>query len=50
MTPESLVRTLEDFLATARDAVILEDGAVLFALAQSKYSISGEHNKCLLHI
>jgi len=39
-----------DFLASARDAVIIEDGAVVFDLAQSKYSISGEHNKCLLHL
>ena len=50
MTPEFLVRTVEDFLGCARDAVIVEDGAVVFDLAQSKYSISGERNKCLLHL
>ena len=50
MTPESLVRTVEDFLVCAHDAVIIEDGAVVFDLAQSKYSISGERNKCLLHL
>lgn len=50
MTPESLVRTVEDFLLCAHDAVIIEDGAVVFDLAQSKYSISGERNKCLLHL
>ncbi len=50
MTPESLVRTVEDFLLCARDAVIIEDGAVVFDLAQSRYSISGERNKCLLHL
>ena len=50
MTPEQLTRILEDFLATAQNAVILEDNSVLFDLAQSKYSISGEHNKCLLHV
>jgi hypothetical protein len=50
VTPESLVRTVEDFLVCARDAVIVEDGAVVFDLAQSKYSISGERNKCLLHL
>ena len=50
MTPESLVHTVEDFLLCARDALIIEDGAVVFDLAQSKYSISGEHNKCLLHL
>ena len=28
----------------------VEDGAVAFDLAESKYSISGEYNKCLLHL
>ena len=50
MTPESLVNSLQEFLSSACDAVILEDGGVIFDLAQSKYSISGEHNKCLLHV
>ena len=49
MTPEDLIRTVEDFLAGARDAVVLDDGAVLFDLAQAKYSVSGERHKCLLH-
>jgi hypothetical protein len=44
------VRTVEDFLVCARDAVIIEDGAVVFDLAQARYSISGERNKCLLHL
>ena len=44
------MRTVEDFLVCACDAVIIEDGAVVFDLAQSRYSISGEHNKCLLHL
>jgi hypothetical protein len=30
--------------------VVLEDGAVAFDLGQSKYSISGESNQCLLHL
>jgi hypothetical protein len=50
MTPESLTRTLQDFLAEASGAVVLENGAVVFDLTQSKYSISGEYNKCLLHL
>jgi hypothetical protein len=50
VNPESLVRTIEDFLTCAHDAVIIEDGVAVFDLAQSKYSISGERNKCLLHI
>ncbi len=50
MTPESLVKTLQQFLLSARDAVIIEDGAVILDLAESKYSVSGEHNKCLLQL
>jgi hypothetical protein len=49
MTPDALTRTLQDFLSDASGAVVLEDGAVTFDLERAKYSISGEHNKCLLH-
>ena len=48
--PESLVRTLRDFLAGSRDALVSEDGAVLFDLRDARYSISSEHGKCLLHL
>jgi hypothetical protein len=47
---ETLTRTLQDFLAEASGAVVFEDGAVAFDLARAKYSISGEHSKCLLHL
>src|SRR5579862_8006547 len=50
MNPEMLARTLDEFLGEASGAVVLEDGAVAFDLAEAKYSISGEHNKCLLHL
>jgi hypothetical protein len=50
MTPEVLGRTVADFLVEAAGAVVLEDGAVAFDLAQARYSISGEYNKCLLHL
>ena len=30
--------------------MVREQGAILFDLAQSRYSISGEYNKCLLHL
>jgi hypothetical protein len=50
MTPESLSQMLSDFLNGARAAVVVEDGAIAFDLAESKYSISGEYNKCLLHL
>ncbi len=50
MNPDLLTRTVQDFLNEATGAVVLEDGAVAFDLAQSRYSISGEYNKCLLHL
>lgn len=50
VTPDALTRTVQDFLSEASGAVVLENGALAFDLAQSKYSISGEYNKCLLHL
>jgi hypothetical protein len=50
VSTDSLVRTLEDFLTASSSAVIVENGAVLFDLARSKYSISGERDKCVLHL
>lgn len=45
-----LARELEDFLATAPRACVLEEGETLFDLTAAKYSISGENGKCLLHL
>ena len=50
MTPDSLSRILSDFLDGSQVAVVVEDGAIVFDLAEAKYSISGEYNKCLLHL
>jgi hypothetical protein len=50
VTPQALTRTVQDFLCEAAGAVVLENGAVAFDLAQSKYSVSGEYNRCLLHL
>ena len=50
MTSEALVRAVEEFLSGARDAVVLENGAVTFDLGSAKYAVSGEHNKCVLHL
>jgi hypothetical protein len=36
--PQALTRTVQDFLSQAAGAVVLENGAVAFDLAQSKYS------------
>src|SRR5580698_4440351 len=50
MNAEALISTLRDYLADASGAVVLEDGAVTFDLERAKYSISGERDKCLLHL
>ena len=50
MSPETLARSIEDFLADAPDSVVVEDGQVAFDLAEAKYSISSEHGKCVLHL
>jgi hypothetical protein len=50
MTPESLSRLLEEFTGGSRHAVVVEDGGRIFDLADSKYSVSGERSKCLLHL
>jgi hypothetical protein len=50
MTAESLGRLLEEFLGGSRHAVVLEDGARIFDLSESKYSVAGEYNTCLLHL
>ena len=50
MTTETLASTLEGFLSDSSGAVVIEDGAVVFDLGQAKYSVSGESNKCLLHL
>ncbi len=50
MTPESLSTMVAGFLDGSRAAVVVEDGAVVFDLADAKYCISGEYNKCLVHL
>jgi hypothetical protein len=50
MTPDLLARSLQEFLAASRSAVVLEDGQVLFDLEASQYSISSEKDRCLLHL
>ena len=50
MAPEDLARTLEDFLAGARDAVVLEEGKVIFDFGRARYSVTAQRGKCVLHL
>jgi hypothetical protein len=50
MTSDLLARSLHEFLAASRGALVLEDGLVLFDLATAQYSVSTEKDRCLLHL
>jgi hypothetical protein len=41
---------LEDFLAQHPQATILEDGRVIFDMYSSRYSLTTERGRCLLHL
>lgn len=49
MNSQALAGTLETFLSGCTGALVRENGAVLFDLAEARYSVSGENNKCLIH-
>lgn len=48
--PEHLTRTLQDFLAGHEQAVVLEEGEILFSFDSAKFSVSGDEKKCLIHL
>ena len=50
MNSQTLVSALEEFLSGSGNAVVIEENSQIFDLAQSKYSVSGESNRCLLHL
>ncbi len=50
MSPDSLARALENFLAEARTACVVENGEQLFDLSLARYSIIADRGKCLLHL
>jgi len=49
VSPEVLDNLLQQFLADAPQAVVIEDGAVLLDFSSARYSVSGE-GRCVLHI
>ena len=49
-TPEQIVAALESYLADYPNAVVSEDGKVLFDMRFAKYSLSTEHGRCTLHL
>lgn len=49
MTPESLARMLQEFLAETPQGVVIEEGQVVFELESARHAISAERGRCLLH-
>jgi hypothetical protein len=50
VTTDVLLSTISEYLYNGASSVVMEDGAVIFDLAESKYSVTGEPHKCLLHL
>lgn len=50
MDAAALVRAFEDFLADHPRVTVAEEDEVVFTLPGSRYSISGDHGKALLHL
>ncbi len=52
MPPDAgtLAREIEDFIASSREAIVMENGEVLFDFATAKYSLSTAHAKCVLQL
>ncbi len=50
MDTAELTRTLELYLADHPRATVAEEDEVVFELPQARYSVSGEHGRCLLHL
>ncbi|MBV9670615.1 MAG: hypothetical protein JOZ43_06635, partial [Acidobacteriales bacterium] len=50
MDAAALAQLLEEFILDAPQPAVLEDGELLFDFADARYSLSTEHNRCLLHL
>ena len=50
ITASGLSQILQEYLATENAVTVLEDGATLFDLTRSRYSISDSSGRCLLHL
>lgn len=49
MDPAILAREVEEFIVASSSGAVVEDGEVLFDLGESRYSISSENGRCVLH-
>ena len=49
-SPSELAEAIEGYLADHAEAVLLEEGRVLFDMRSSRYSVSESHGRCLLQL
>ena len=50
LTPEALAGALEQFLTDNPRAVVVEEGAVLFDMAQTRYTVESGSGRCVLQL
>ncbi len=50
LTPLELAQQLDAFFAANPRAVLLQDGKELFDMRLARYSVTSEHNRCMLHL
>ncbi len=49
MVAASLASLIHEFIGESPRGAVIEEGEVLFDLSEAKYSISTEHEKCVIH-
>ena len=45
-----LAREIQDFIAASHSGAVIEEGEVVFELERSRYSLSTENGRCVLHL
>ncbi|HUN89305.1 MAG TPA: hypothetical protein VMU28_10965 [Terriglobales bacterium] len=49
MDPSVLAERIREFIAASASGLVIEDGEVLFDLSESRYSLSAENGRCVVH-
>jgi hypothetical protein len=49
MDAATLVNLIQEFIAASASGVVIEEGEVLFDLTESRYSLSSENGRCVVH-
>ena len=48
--PETIAAAVEEFLAAHPQAVVLDEGRVIFDMRSAKYRLASDHGRCTLHL